>query len=178
MSRSREIWEWIRSIAIAVVVALLIRFFIFEFYIVEGGSMYPTLEDGYRLIVDKISYRFNEPDYGEIVIFDSRIATRPFIKRVGGRGGDTIEIRDGQVYRNGELLDEPYLKGQSDHQDYGPVKIPPGNYFLMGDFRRNSKDSRDPLVGVVAGERIMGRARLVFWPPGEARVLGSRAAAE
>ncbi|NLA10799.1 MAG: signal peptidase I [Firmicutes bacterium] len=178
MSRSQEIWEWIRSIAIAIVLALLVRFFVCEFFIVEGGSMYPTLEDGYRLIVDKISYRFTEPDYGDIVIFDSRIAARPFIKRVVGTGGDTVEIRDGKVYRNEILVDEPYLMGHSDHQNYGPVKIPPGNYFLMGDYRRNSKDSRDPLIGFVAGERIMGRARLVFWPPGEAKVLGDKVAAD
>lgn len=176
MSRSSETWEWIRSITIAVVLALLIRFFLFEVFEVEGGSMYPTLEDGYRLVVDKVSYRFHEPDYGDIVVFDSQIG-RPFIKRLIGVGGDEVEVRDGKVLRNGDYLDEPYLFDQNDYPDYGPVEIPPGSFFVMGDYRRNSKDSRDPLVGFVTGERIMGRACLVYWPPGEARMLGGKAAA-
>ena len=116
MSRSSETWEWIRSITIAVVLALLIRFFLFEVFEVEGGSMYPTLENGYRLVVDKISYRFHEPGYGDIVVFDSRIG-RPFIKRLIAVGGDRVEIRDGKVYRNGTYLDEPYLVDQNDYPD-------------------------------------------------------------
>ncbi len=177
MSFSKETWEWIRSIAIAVVMALLIRFFIIEVFVVDGRSMLPTLSDYNRLIVDKISYRFNEPRYGDIVVFDSQTG-KDFIKRVIGAGGDTIEIRAGKVYRNGSLLEEPYLMGQTDYSDYGPVEIPPGCFFLMGDFRRNSMDSRDLRVGFVSMERIKGRACLVFWPPGEAKLLGSKAAAD
>ena len=176
MNLSKEIWEWIRSIAIAVALALLIRFFILEVFVVDGRSMYPTLEDCSRLIVDKISYRFSEPGCGDIVVFDSQTG-RDFIKRVIGVGGDTLEIRAGKVYRNGSVLEEPYLMGQTDFQDYGPVEIPPGYFFLMGDYRRNSLDSRDPRVGLVSMERIKGRACLVFWPPGEAKLLGSKAAA-
>lgn len=175
MSRSNETWEWIRSITIAVILALLIRFFIFEVFEVDGGSMYPTLEDGNRLVVDKISYRFNEPGYGDIIVFDSRIG-RPFIKRLIGVGGDTVEIRGGTVFRNGDPLKEPYLLEQKDYPDYGPVEIPPGLFFMMGDYRRNSKDSRDPVVGLVSEEQIMGRACLIFWPPGEARMLSGKAA--
>ncbi len=177
MNRSKEIWEWIRAITVAVVLALLIRFFIVEVFVVDGGSMYPTLENCNRLVVDKISYRFNEPCYGDIVVFDSQIGSKPFIKRVIGTGGDRIEIRSGKVYRNETAVEEPYLMGQTDYQDYGPVEIPPGYFFLMGDYRRNSKDSRDPQVGLVSRERIMGRACLVFWPPAEAKMLGARTAA-
>lgn len=177
MSRSKEIWEWIRSIAIAVVLALLIRFFLFEVFVVEGRSMYPTLENYNRLVVDKISYRFNEPGYGDIIVFESYTG-KDFIKRVIGTGGDTIEIRAGEVYRNGTLVDEPYLMGQTDYEDYGPVEVPAGCLFLMGDFRKNSLDSRNPLVGFVSKELIKGRACLIFWPPGEAKVLGGRAAVD
>lgn len=177
MSFSRETWEWIRSIAVAVALALLIRFFIIEVFVVDGKSMYPTLDDCNRLIVDKISYRFREPDCGDIVVFDSHTG-RDFIKRVIGVGGDTIEIRGGKVYRNGVLMEEPYLMGQTDYQDYGPVEIPPHYFFLMGDHRRDSMDSRDPRVGLVSMERIKGRACLVFWPLGEAKVLGDRAAVD
>lgn len=176
MSLSKEIWEWIRALAVAVVLALLIRSFIFQVFVVEGGSMHPTLENYDRLVVDKISYRFHEPDHGDIVVFDSRTG-KDFVKRVIGVGGDSIEINAGQVYRNGDLLEEPYLMGQTDYQDYGPIEIPPDYFFLMGDFRRNSMDSRDPRIGLVSVERIRGRACLVFWPPGEAKMLGSKAAA-
>lgn len=175
MSRSNETWEWIRSIAIAIVVALLIRFFIFEVFVVEGSSMHPTLENSNRLVVDKISYRFSEPGYEDIIIFDSYTG-KDFVKRVIGAGGDTIEIRAGKVYRNGVLVDEPYLRGETDYQDFGPVEIPPDHYFLMGDFRKISLDSRDPRIGLVSEEQIKGRARLVFWPPGEAKVLARTAA--
>lgn len=175
MNLTKEIWEWIRALAVAIVLALLVRSFIFQVFVVEGGSMYPTLLNSDRLIVDKISYRFNEPDCGDIVVFDSRTG-RDFVKRVIGVGGDNIEIREGKVYRNGSLLEEPYL-GQNDYQDYGPVEVPPGYFFLMGDYRVNSMDSRDPRVGLVSVERIRGRACVVFWPPGEAKLLSSRAAA-
>jgi signal peptidase I len=176
MGFSRETWEWIRSIVVAVVLALLIRFFVIEVFVVDGKSMYPTLDDSNRLIVDKISYRFHEPQHGDIVVFDSRTG-RDFIKRVIGVGGDTIEIRAGKVYRNGIPLDEPYLMGQTDYQDYGPVEIPPGHFFLMGDFRRDSMDSRDPRIGLVSLDRIKGRAFLVFWPPAEAKILAGGASA-
>ncbi len=176
MNLSKEIWEWIRAIAVAVVLALLIRFFILQVFVVEGSSMHPTLESYDRLVVDKISYRFHEPDHGDIVVFDSRTG-KDFVKRVIGVGGDSIEIRAGQVYRNGDLLEEPYLMGQTDYQDYGPIEIPPDHFFLMGDFRRNSMDSRDERIGLVSMERIRGRACLVVWPPGEAKLLGSKAAA-
>ena len=177
MNLSKEIWEWIRAIAVAVLLALLIRFFIFEVFVVDGSSMHPTLENYNRLVVDKISYRFGEPDCGDIVVFDSRTG-KDFVKRVIGVGGDTIEISSGKVYRNGILLEEPYLLGHNDHQDYGPIEIPPGYYFVMGDFRKNSMDSRDPRVGLVSMERIKGRARVVFWPPGEAKLLSIKAAAD
>lgn len=174
MSKSKEVWEWIRSIAVAVLLALVIRFFLMEVFVVEGRSMYPTLEDYERVVVNKLIYRFDEPQPGDIVVFEYE-PRRDFIKRVIGVGGDIIEIRDGVVYRNGESLNEPYLLDGMDQQpNFGPVEVPPGTLFLMGDYRRNSLDSRDPRVGFVSLERIKGRAFLVFWPPGEARILGHK----
>ncbi len=175
MNRSREVWEWVRSIAIAVLLALVIRFFLFEVFVVEGRSMYPTLQDHERLVVNKLVYRFDEPQPGDIVVFEYEPG-RDFIKRVIGVGGDTIEIRGGEVYRNGVLLEEPYLSERMDSPDYGPVVVPYGYFFLMGDYRRNSMDSRDPRVGFVSLEKIKGRALFIFWPPFETRVITSRVA--
>jgi len=109
MNLSHEVWEWIRSIAVAVVLALIIRSFLFQVYDVEGSSMYPTLEQNNRLIVNKLVYRFREPAPGDIVVFDYE-PERPFIKRVIGTGSDTIMIREGQVYRNGLALSNPTCK--------------------------------------------------------------------
>ncbi|NLY38587.1 MAG: signal peptidase I [Firmicutes bacterium] len=176
MSLSHEVWEWIRSIAVAVVLALIIRSFLFQVYDVEGSSMYPTLEQNNRLIVNKLVYRFREPAPGDIVVFDYE-PERPFIKRVIGTGGDTIMIREGQVYRNGLALVEPYLQNQGEMPDFGPVEVPPGHLFVLGDFRGNSMDSRDPRVGFVPLEQVRGKATLIFWPPGEARILQHQEAA-
>jgi len=178
MLPSREAWEWVRSIAVAVVLALVIRFFLFEVFVVEGRSMYPTLEEHERLVVNKLVYRFDEPNPGDIVVFEFG-PRRDFIKRVIGVGGDTIEIRNGLVYRNQELLLEPYLLNSMEQQlYYGPVQVPPGHLFLMGDYRGNSMDSRDPRVGFVSLERIKGRAFLIFWPPWELELLNENKAAQ
>ncbi|MBS3943658.1 MAG: signal peptidase I [Dethiobacter sp.] len=176
MTNSREVREWVRSIAVAVVLALVIRFFLFEVFVVEGRSMYPTLEEHERLVVNKFIYRFEEPQPGDIVVFEHE-PRRDFIKRVLGVGGDSIEIRDGVVYRNRTAVNEPYLLDRMDYQlAYGPVEVPPGYLFLLGDFRRNSMDSRDPRVGFVSVERIKGRAFLIFWPLSEIRVLSDKVA--
>ena len=105
-----EIKDWVVSILIAVALALFIRYFIVELYLVEGPSMRPTLVNSERLVVNKFIYYFRTPERGEILVFRyPRDPSRDFIKRVIGVAGDTIEVRQGQVYRNGELLNEPYI---------------------------------------------------------------------
>ncbi len=173
MSRWGEIWDWTRSILIAIVLALLIRLFLFEVFVVEGRSMYPTLHETERLMVNKVVYHFDEPGYGDIVVFEFEPG-RDFIKRVIGIEGDKIEIASGRVYVNGQLLDEPYLLTDMDLYDYGPVEVPEGYYFVMGDYRQNSMDSRDPRVGFVSREDLKGRAFFIFWPPWEARLISSK----
>lgn len=173
MSRWGEIWDWTRSILIAIVLALLIRLFLFEVFVVEGRSMYPTLHETERLMVNKVVYHFDQPDYGDIVVFEFEPG-RDFIKRVIGLAGDKIEITSGRVYVNGQLLDEPYLLTDMDLYDYGPVEVPEDYYFVMGDYRQNSMDSRDPRVGFVSREDLKGRAFFIFWPPWEARLISSK----
>lgn len=160
--KSSEAWEWIVSIAIAVVLAFVIKIFLFDFVVVQGSSMYPTLENGDRLILNKIEYRLGDPDYGDIVVL-SHDAKSEWVKRIIGKGGDTIEIRNQVVYRNGEALDEPYINTEP-YEDFNAVTVPDGMYFVMGDNRANSSDSRYTSLGFVDREQIIGHVVFRFWP--------------
>lgn len=163
----KEIWEWTRSIIIAVIIALLFRMFVMEHFLVEGESMLPTLNNNERIIVNKMVYYFNEPEHGDVVVFNYH-DRRDFIKRTVGVEGDTIQIIDNQLYRNGLPVDEPYLRNCT-MLDYGPVTVTPGHLFVLGDNRSNSRDSRYPDVGFVSIEKVKGRACVVFWPFNQAR---------
>ncbi len=165
-------WDWTRSILIAVILAFLIRMFLFEVFVVEGKSMYPTLVETERLMVNKIVYYFNEPRLGDVIVFEHEPG-RDFIKRIIGVEGDKVEIKNGQVYINDQPLEEPYLNHDIFMHDYGPELIPPGYLFVLGDHRQNSMDSRDPRVGFVSQEYLKGRAFLIFWPPWEARIINT-----
>lgn len=132
--------------------------------------MYPTLHETERLMVNKIIYRFEQPQIGEIVVFEFEPG-RDFIKRVIGVAGNKVEIRGGRIYVDDRLLAEPYLPEHLAMQDFGPVEVPPGYLFLMGDSRQNSMDSRDPRVGFVSLDDIKGRAFFIFWPPWNARAI-------
>ncbi|HHX87384.1 MAG TPA: signal peptidase I, partial [Firmicutes bacterium] len=166
----REAWEWARSIIIAVVLAVLIRLFLFEVFVVEGASMYPTLDNHERLVVSKLVYHLDNPQPGDIVVFNYS-PHRDFIKRVIGISGDRIEIKGGEVFVNDLPLQEPYLLEEAS-TDFGPVVVPSGSVFLLGDNRNNSMDSRDPNVGYVPIDKVKGKALFVFWPFQELRLLG------
>lgn len=173
MSKWKDIWDWLRSILIAIVLALIIRLFLFEVFVVEGRSMYPTLLETERLMVNKLAYRFDQPRIGDIVVFEFEPG-RDFIKRVIGVEGDRVAIINGRVYINNTLLSEPYLLNDMEMADYGPVEVPPGYLFMLGDYRQNSMDSRDPRVGFISLEKLKGRAFFIFWPPWEARVISNK----
>ncbi len=156
--------DWVVSIVVAVVMALLIRTFIVELYIVDGPSMRPTLQHEERLVVNKFIYRLREPEKGEILIFRyPRDPSRDFIKRVIATAGDTIEIKEGRVYVNDQMLKEDYILEKT-RTEYPKVTIPEGTIFVMGDNRNNSDDSRFSDVGFVPLDLIKGKAILVFWP--------------
>ena len=163
-SLGEETKDWVISIIAAVVMALLIRTFIVELYIVDGPSMKPTLQDEERLIVSKFIYRWRNPEKGEIVIFKyPRDPSRDFIKRVIATAGDTIEIKEGHVYVNDQMLQEDYILEKT-RTEYPKVTIPEGTVFVMGDNRNNSDDSRFADVGFVPLDLIKGKAMIVFWP--------------
>lgn len=160
----QEIKDWIISILIAVVLAFFIRYFIVELYMVEGPSMRPTLVNSERLVVNKFIYRFKTPERGDILIFRyPRDPSRDFIKRVIAIPGDSIEIKDGRVYLNGQLQNETYILEKT-RGSYGLATVPAGTVFVMGDNRNNSEDSRFKDVGFVPYDLIKGKAVVIFWP--------------
>jgi signal peptidase I len=163
-SLGEEIKDWVISIVIAVVLAFFIRYYIVELYMVEGPSMRPTLLNGERLVVNKFIYRFKVPERGDVLVFKyPRDQSRDFIKRAIAVPGDTIEMKDGRIFLNGQLQNEPYILERT--RGSFPLKtVPEGHLFVMGDNRNNSEDSRFADVGFVPYELIKGKAVVVFWP--------------
>ena len=140
---------------------------------VSGGRTVnaPTLQSAERLVVNKFIYRFRPPERGEILVFRyPRDPSRDFIKRVIAVPGDTIEIRDGRVYVNAALLNEPYILSKT-RGNYPLATVPDGHIFVMGDNRNNSEDSRFADVGFVPFDLIKGKAMLVFWPVSQFKTL-------
>ena len=163
----RELADWIMTLGVAVVLALLIRHFLFAIFIVDGESMYPTLKDAEWLIVNKAIYFVDEPKKGDIVVFHAT-ETRDYIKRVIAIAGDEIEIDAGDLYVNGQHLDEPYINEQMEfYNNYKKAVVPEHAIFVMGDNRNRSADSRMPDIGFIDIDRVVGRAEFVFWPVGE-----------
>lgn len=170
-SLGEEAKDWIISIGIAVVLAFIIRQFVVELYIVDGPSMRPTLQSQERLVVNKFIYQFREPQKGEILVFQyPRDPKRDFIKRVIATAGDTVEIKDGRVFVNDQLLNEDYILEKT-KSEYPKSTIPKGTIFVMGDNRNNSEDSRFADVGFVPLDLIKGKAMIVFWPLDAFKVL-------
>lgn len=177
----QEVWDWTYSIVIALALAMCIHIFIFVPTRVSGESMVPTLHNGQYLIVSKIGHVFREePEYGEIVIIDSRVKrardwgddlTEPahnylsfvdssfatnyiWVKRVIGKAGDRLAFHDGHVYRNGMQLQEPYTNGPMKFALDGEITVPEGTVFVMGDNRNHSADSR--FIGPVPIDHVLG----------------------
>ncbi len=170
-SLGEEAKDWAISILIALVIAFVIRYFIVELYLVDGPSMRPTLQSAERLVVNKFIYRFRAPERGEILVFRyPKDPSRDFIKRVIAVPGDTIEIKDGRVFVNQQLMNEPYILSKT-RGDYPLTTVPEGHIFVMGDNRNNSEDSRFADVGFVPYNLIKGKAVLVFWPWDEKKTL-------
>jgi signal peptidase I len=170
------LFEIVETLVLTLIIFLVIQTFVAQPYKVQQQSMEHTLEPDEYVLVDKLTPRFDTYKRGDIVVFSppadwSREDDTPFIKRVIGLGGDTVEIRDGDVFIDGAKLDEPYLFSTTTSDPPQPTTvpgdehrwvIPDGEVFLMGDHRSNSADSR--MFGPVETEQVIGRAWLRYWP--------------
>lgn len=195
----REIWEWVYTLAIAIIVAMLIKGFVFDIVRVDGSSMFPTLVDNDRLIVTKLGYA---PKQGDIIILDSEYKNREeyykqvatingdsdfgffdklaarkdmpsnlkkkyYVKRIIAMPGQTIDLVDGNVYVDGEKLNEEYYDGITSSIDPTveyPITVDDNCVFVMGDNRTRSKDSRSSELGQVPFEAILGKSQVRIWP--------------
>jgi signal peptidase I len=172
---------------VALAVAIVLKTFVVQAFFIPSASMEPTLEPGDRVLVQKVVYG---PDRGDVIVFSDpqgrpgpdrgivggfvhwlsstlgieRPEHEDFIKRVIGLPGETVELRDGRLFVDGVRIQQPYLKGAVDTREYGPVRIPEGALFVLGDNRLNSNDSRFGL-GFVPVDKVVGRAFAIVWPP-------------
>jgi signal peptidase I len=163
-SLRNEIRVWTRDLLIAIGLALVIIVFLYQPVKVEGTSMAPLLSDQERIFINKFVYRFEPIQRGDVVVFWYPLDhSKSFIKRVVGLPGETVEIRQGTVYVDGKIVPEPYVPPQyEDLSDFAPVTVPEDKYFVMGDHRISSNDSR--VFGPVASRFIYGRAVFAYWP--------------
>jgi signal peptidase I len=164
LSLRHEIRVWTRDLLIAIGLALVIIVFLYQPVKVEGTSMAPLLSDQERIFINKFVYRFEAIHRGDVVVFWYPLdRSKSFIKRVIALPGETVTIRQGVVTVNGTVVPEPYVPPQyEDVSDYGPQRVPADSYFVMGDHRISSNDSR--VFGPVPSQFIYGRAVFAYWP--------------
>jgi len=186
---TRSFWRELPFLVlVALIVAIVIKTFLVQAFFIPSASMNPTLAEGDRVMVNKLAYRFGEPDRGDVIVFDNPLQPddgdesilealvrhvaeslgisspdTALIKRVIGLEGETVEIADGVVMIDGVAIDEPYLPDSVQMRDFGPVEVPDGHVFVMGDNRGASQDSRR--FGSVPEDEIVGRAFVKVWPP-------------
>lgn len=161
--KKNEWLEWGKAIFIAILLAFFLRTFLFATSIVEGESMVPTLEDGERVIFNKIIYLVDEPERGDVVIIKRPI--KNYVKRVIGLPGETIKFQDHQLYIDGEKYEESFISEEALYHtgNFGPIEVPEDKFFVMGDNRAISKDSRNGL-GFINADDIVGRSEFVIYP--------------
>ena len=168
--------ETVETIVIALVLAFLIRTFVVQTFWIPSGSMRSTLLEGDRIMAYKLFYGIDRVQMGDIIIFKFPLdPSADFVKRVIGLPGDTVEIKNKKVYINGERLIEPYVSHSDSwnvgfpRDEYGPIKVPPGSLFVLGDNRDSSEDSR--YWGYVPDKNLVGEVFLIYWAPWRVRII-------
>ncbi len=176
----KEGLEWIKAFAVGIIIFAFIRTFFFSNYVVEGESMMPTLEDGNKLVVNKIGYQIGDLDRFDVIVFHAN-EKEDFVKRIIGLPGDNIEYLDDKLYINGQPQEELYLEKYREQTlsgrltgDFtlkeitGEKKVPDGKVFVLGDNRLGSWDSRH--FGFISVEQVVGKVDLRYWPLEEVTV--------
>jgi signal peptidase I len=165
-SGRRKVIEWVVLIGVALVVALVIKAFLFQAFYIPSDSMVPTLKKDDRVLVNKLSYKLHDVNRGDIVVFSKppkeQSDIKDLVKRVVALPGETVEAHNGHVFVNDRRLDEPYLPDDVVQADFAPQKVPSGDVWVMGDNRSNSEDSR--VFGPIRESSIVGRVFVRIWP--------------
>jgi signal peptidase I len=179
--RLRSTIEWVAVVIGALVAALVVKTFLFQAFYIPSASMEPTLSEGDRVLVNKVSYDLHDVNRGDVIVFEldeedvGQDGIKDLIKRVIGLPGDVIESRDGVVYVNDRALEEPYLEEGTITGDPNDARnpaisrqtVPEDHVFVLGDNRSNSADSRYPYRGPIPIDSIIGRAFILVWPPSD-----------
>ncbi len=162
--------EWAPSIIIAIIISLTIQTYAVEAIVIPTSSMYPTVNINDHILIEKIS-RPTKLEIGDLVVFYPPVESDiPYLKRLIGVGGDIIEVKDGILYRNGVSIDEPYVEEPINY-DFGPIEVPEGNYFFLGDNRNNSYDAHLWEKSFVDEEDIIGKAIIRYYPLSRLQIL-------
>lgn len=166
MNITKLLKEWVPTLIIALLIALVLNTYVIQGMRVPTGSMIPTIQIGDRIMVEKMM-KFTHLKFGDVVVFHPPLAGRKkelFVKRLIGLPGDTIQVKNGFLYRNGEKVVEPYIAEKMTYS-YGPKTVPPGDYFFLGDNRNVSEDSHLwPNTPYVKKDKIVGKALFVYFP--------------
>lgn len=155
--------EIVEVLSLAVILAIIVRIFLCEPYYIPSWSMSPVLQPGDKILVNKLGYRIEPLKRGDIVVFKFPLdEKKDYIKRIIALPGETIEGKDNKILINGQDLKENYLQSDMKYDDFGPVQMGAGEYFVLGDNRNDSEDSR--FWGPLGQEKIRGKAMLIYWP--------------
>jgi signal peptidase I len=160
----KEVISWIKLIVSAFIIAFLLKTYVFQVALVNQISMEPTLKEGQVLIIAKVGYLFGNPERGDIVVLKDELENKYLIKRAIGLPGETVEIKNDSVYIDGNKLEPDYTALPTQDNGFGKARVPEGKYFVMGDNRPHSRDSRSDTVGFVDRKNIVGKAVLRVWP--------------
>lgn len=169
---ARSAFDFAKTLVIAFLLAQLVMVSVAQAFQVEQYSMEPTLLPHDRVLVNKFLYRFRAPQRGDIIVLRyPRDPDRNYIKRIVGLPGDRAQIQDGRLLINGALVEEVYTNGAASG-DYGPEVVPSDSFFVLGDNRNNSEDSR--AFGFLKHDLVVGQAIVIYWPPSRIRILRAR----
>ncbi len=160
----KEVISWIKLILSAFIIAFILKTYIFQVALVNQISMEPTLHEGQILIIAKVNYLFKDPERGDIVVLKDELENKYLIKRAIGLPAEVIDIRNNMVYINGKALKPDYTEVPTQDNGFVKSKVPEGKYFVMGDNRLHSRDSRSDTVGFVNRSNIVGKAVFRIWP--------------
>jgi signal peptidase I len=160
--------EWIHAVLFAIILSVVVRLFVFEPFNVSGPSMEDTMHTGDLVLVNKLIYKIREPRRGEVIVFHAT-EKKDYIKRVIALPGETVEAKNNQILINGQIIQEPYISEDIRTMDFKQWTVPPGEVFVLGDNRLDSRDSRE--FGPIKTSQIVGRAELIYWPLDEFKFL-------